>query len=962
MSVCEFHRQYESLGVVSKEDEEKEPQKVIIQDEISWGMSYRHFKQRERDVPIPPKQSPIDIPFKLCREEQRQMLKRKKKKKKSPKSKDPKEKLKKLTLLEKSVLSQSKYCDYLSIPQVRHVEPPPKPRKIRCELEPCPPRFVQLAVPNKRRVFANWKDYYNRLPAEMVLRYEKILHTDKNLDPRDARYYYKKLDKDKKKRRRQKRRRLRKLKKEKEKGDTQWLRDQIALTTDVIMEFMEEQPLFSLNYKQMQISDGILEHMHRCEIMKKPSRNSKSHYNKTIVEVSDKLAVWVDTLIKFVDIQAVESDKDIPPVSMASVGDGEESEEESSEGFSSEGDEGKERDEGLGVIYGKWGYGDEEDEFGEKSPSEMEDLVTEVLGGENAGDIDGFLEGLDDDLLSKLIRILENCSDEFLDSLVNDEKLPGVKYKDILKKIKILKEGEPPGIEKKPYLEEVLIEWALQNNPDQVDDNMLKTIHDTAALLNDLLFAGALPKFDHSDEDWSKVAGIWGEEGMGGISDIEGDMSGTEDLAGTGGIEEEEEGKMGMEGEIGEERELEGIEEIGGEAEIGAEGGIGGEVGIEEEEVGFGFGEVDDGTGGRVDGEGGTDMPGIDDGGIDGEIPAEDVPGVDGESEFGPEGFGGAGFGDLQTEQEEAAIIEPEQTIDDIIEDMKKEEMLTAEGEEMLGGFGEEEEETAPLPIDVIYPGGELTAEEAGVIIKGHKPSVVLEHTPGTVCCLSLKIWAVWLLEITHNAHTWTKWVHEIVKKVREFVATIRGDVILRNGQKKVLYKHEWRKFAKETEQNIIAWRQYSAHVTDLSSSIVENFHGKKVNCCPKCLQDHLIKNVVTAHETLQALTEAMNCASYWQRVLDGLVDQASVLTNIEQSKTEESESESGEEKDLEEVLLSESSDDESIYEIEEIEMDVQPGSSGTHPPRQGGTDPGAPEPSGHARCTRRDKITKKFK
>lgn len=29
----------------------------------------------------------------------------------------------------------------------------------------------------------------------MLMRFEEILHTDQNLEPREARYYYKKLDK-----------------------------------------------------------------------------------------------------------------------------------------------------------------------------------------------------------------------------------------------------------------------------------------------------------------------------------------------------------------------------------------------------------------------------------------------------------------------------------------------------------------------------------------------------------------------------------------------------------------------------------------------------------------------------------------------------------------------------------------------------------------------------------------------
>lgn len=68
----------------------------------------------------------------------------------------------------------------------------------------------------------------------------------------------------------------------------------------------------------------------------------------------------------------------------------------------------------------------------------------------------------------------------------------------------------------------------------------------------------------------------------------------------------------------------------------------------------------------------------------------------------------------------------------------------------------------------------------------------------------------------------------------------------------------------------------------DLSRSIVENFHGKRVNCCPKCLQDHLITDVVVAHATLEALTEAISCAAYWQRCLDDLVEKTCGLTQAQ--------------------------------------------------------------------------------
>lgn len=110
-----------------------------------------------------------------------------------------------------------------------------------------------------------------------------------------------------------------------------------------------------------------------------------------------------------------------------------------------------------------------------------------------------------------------------------------------------------------------------------------------------------------------------------------------------------------------------------------------------------------------------------------------------------------------------------------------------------------------------------------------------------------------------------------------------------------------------------------------MSQSIVDNFHNKAVNCCPKCLQDHLITNVVVAHDTLQALTEAISCAAYWQRCLDNLVDKTCGLTErkdeagaVAVSSEEDS---SGENIDIEDVVKSQSEESgESVYEIEEIE------------------------------------------
>lgn len=215
------------------------------------------------------------------------------------------------------------------------------------------------------------------------------------------------------------------------------------------------------------------------------------------------------------------------------------------------------------------------------------------------------------------------------------------------------------------------------------------------------------------------------------------------------------------------------------------------------------------------------------------------------------------------------------------VEEEEEEEGETTETEEeekKSGEEGEEEEEETSAAG---------SRESMITVIKGHKPKKIYEHSNDTVCCLSLKIWAVWLLEITHNAHNWTKWVSNIIGQIREFAAILRGEVLLPNGQKKVLFKDDWNKFVDGMNDDVIAWRQYCRHVNDLTNNIVQKFHGKKVHCCEKCLQDHLIKNVVTAHDTMRSLTEALNCAGYWQRCLDEIVRATTKLTEIKPSTAE---------------------------------------------------------------------------
>uniref|UniRef100_A0AAR5PC36 Uncharacterized protein n=1 Tax=Dendroctonus ponderosae TaxID=77166 RepID=A0AAR5PC36_DENPD len=858
-----------------------------IQNELIWGLTYRNYKEHEKNNPLVPLHSPINIPFELCRAGTLQGSKFKEKRHSNegtiarnsnqPKrdgqgikaqrtatnrnqSKSRKQQIEKPTLLDRNVWSQTKYMSFLSVPNMKFEKPTSKKYIRRCELAPCPPRFVQLAVPNRRRVFANWKEYVNLLPTEMLMRYEEILHTDQNLDPREARYYYKKLDRQKRKERRKKLFLKEKKRLEKKTG-SDWMRAHIDTLASSVLDYIQDEPLFALNYKQMLLSDGILDRLEQTKTIKKTSRKTKNHYQQTIIEVTDKFAVWIDTLTKFVDVQAIESDVDIPPVSVSSLAG--ESERESGEGsaFSSSSFSSEElRDSQLFEPENRWS------EEGESVKHLTEGLLEDLFkpGGEAEGEyeLDEILNGLDRDVLDKLIRILGDCSDEFLDGYIDEGQMSSVTYRDVLDRLKELRDGLSSDGEK-PFLEKIMIDWAIRNHPDDVNDEILQKIHEVAGIIGDFKMKPQSPveKSTEGPETEDEVSGP-----------AEGDMS-----------EGAQESADHDEGEIeGADAAVKTGEDDGNEAADDAEttvtnGAIEDKssdlADAHEDEEGEGEGEGDGDGDGEGEGEGeevNVEKADAEEAGEEDAVDAAIEQGVEiSEGSFGFEFEDG--MSGIPTEEDL---------------DLSK---IGEEEEEVFEGRTDDEGSTGIYKIvddgeEFVASEMEYEAQEGAIlpygIIKGHKPSKVFEHSPGTVCCLSLKTWAVWLLEITHNAHNWTQWMSCVIQKIREYAAIVRGDVKKQDGQVKVLPKAEWRQFIKETEESVVAWRQYSAHVKDLSQSIVENFHNKKINCCPKCLQDHLIRNVVVAHDTLQALTEAVSCAAYWQRCLDTLMEKTCGLTD----------------------------------------------------------------------------------
>lgn len=232
------------------------------------------------------------------------------------------------------------------------------------------------------------------------------------------------------------------------------------------------------------------------------------------------------------------------------------------------------------------------------------------------------------------------------------------------------------------------------------------------------------------------------------------------------------------------------------------------------------------------------------------------------------------------------------------------------------------------MDVDVLYEKCGIPGE-----IKSHKPVKVLEHQPGTICCLSLKIWAVWLIEITHNAHNWTMWMGETIRKVRNYASIVRGEVKDESGDTAMLYKADWRKFCRETKASINKWNEYSKHVQQLNQEISDEFKDKRVVCCPKCLQDNAIKNVVAAHKTFKALTDAMDNAAFWHCNLEELIDKATPLSEAAADECREYEMDDAMPSivDFQEVFQNICQDERpsvgSIYILEELDV---PGAAST--------------------------------
>ncbi|KAK9885179.1 hypothetical protein WA026_010687 [Henosepilachna vigintioctopunctata] len=291
---------------------------TTIHDELTWGLTYRSQNMSKAETPLQPTCSPVSVHrysfdkivkkvniYPSPDEKQTKLKKRKRKKEKCVNTKNLHAGA--VDLLSRSILNQKQYMDILSVPNRRCFNKPKRKRQRRLFSYRCSPRIVKLAVPRKSHVLGTWKDHEYFLSTDIILRLHDLLHTDNNINLKDVRLFFKKYDKKKRKLMK-----LRKNGKERKKlKDMRWLQDEVILLGRLIINYFFNEPLLDLSFKQLLMSSMIIDYIGRAGNIKQPiSRNVRKPFQTTIIELSDKLAVWMDTVVKFVDFQPVDDEEE----------------------------------------------------------------------------------------------------------------------------------------------------------------------------------------------------------------------------------------------------------------------------------------------------------------------------------------------------------------------------------------------------------------------------------------------------------------------------------------------------------------------------------------------------------------------------------------------------------------------------------------------------------------------------
>uniref|UniRef100_A0A1Y1N862 Uncharacterized protein n=1 Tax=Photinus pyralis TaxID=7054 RepID=A0A1Y1N862_PHOPY len=815
-----------------------------LEEEIQWGLNYRQEKSKIRTVALWPKKSPINLQAMWHKYQVTKQINELELLKRQTYSSGPPKSLRfgpvsKSLKRDRAGFTKKQYINYLATPHRYVSQPEPNPiLALRKKLKPqkCSARLIELARPTKTRVYNTWNDYWHQLPAEVIERLDALLRTDHTLDPTYARCCFKELDRKKKK---QKRALERKRKKKKKRGSNEkWLKDEIELTADLMVSFLEHDPLVTLSYKQTLISDVIVNQLvNQRHLKRKPMRNSANLGQRSIVDVVDQLSVWMDSVARYIDVQYVDSLEEIAPKdsfeSMLYVGEGEGEGEDSWKRFKlpplpplpdfadlpsitkATLDQSEAGDTSEIEAY-SLGGGESYDE-GDKTAGEDETEIGKTEDFEN--------------LSAELLSILENSGVDFNEP-IDQANLPGVTYRDVYEKIESLhnEEKREQKRAKQEVVENAIIEWAKASEPEKVGDRMIKKIRSKADVISECL---------------GEERGKFGADGSAAERSAEKTSAGSDDTKTGSSALHQDKISLSM---AGEESELSGanVPPLYGEKTSDTDNDLTSD-----------FSEISD-----------------------------------------PQAWAGE-----SKSYEDGGLSEKGVGMVD-----KKSSAASEKGPTL---------EIVPADQVVEIMG---VKTDIPLVIPKHKPSKVFEHAPDTICCLTLKVWAVWLLEVASNAQTWSKWLSDIISEIRTTARILKGEVLDSNGQPIMFYQEDWKAFVKKVENMTVSWRQYSMHVKDLTDKIIQNFHGKRITCCPKCLEDNLIVNIAVAHDISQQLAEAMNTASYWRRWLDTVMMETQRLTSPSLAQSESDISNYGTYELIEIEMPRGAESTHSVYEIEELD------------------------------------------
>ncbi|XP_044759221.1 uncharacterized protein LOC123316961 [Coccinella septempunctata] len=290
---------------------------TTIHDELTWGMMYRSQNAKKNEIPLQLACSPINIHRcsidkvvkNVCiypppEEQASRVKKRCRKKEKCVNTTNLH--AGRVDLLNRSILNQKEYMKVLAVPNIRCFNKPTCRIKHRCVRDSCSPRIVKLALPRKHHVLGTWKDHQCFLPSEFIERLHNLLHADNNINIKDVRYYFKKFDK----RKRRLGILLKRRKRRREICDLMWIRCEVQNMANMIVNYFIAEPLLDLSFKQLLISSVLINFMARTGKIRQPlTRNTKKTFPSTIIEICDKVAIWLDSVVKLVDFQPIDDEE-----------------------------------------------------------------------------------------------------------------------------------------------------------------------------------------------------------------------------------------------------------------------------------------------------------------------------------------------------------------------------------------------------------------------------------------------------------------------------------------------------------------------------------------------------------------------------------------------------------------------------------------------------------------------------